>query len=189
MPTPPSLKITKEMGWRGGVRRWSNRYHFNGGTPGSETAWTTLADAVTAAEKLAIPDYRGTKIVEATGYVGGSEVHVFQKTYSLNGTLATTGKHTTPGECAALVRWNTAARSTKNHPIYCFAYMHDPVYDSAAAPDVLSPAMKTALETYATAWITGFSDGSHTCVRATPRGEGATSRTVDTYITHRDFPA
>lgn len=176
------------MSYRGGSKLWSNRYHFNGGVPGTTPAWTTLADAVVAAEKTCLAAAeRPVTITEAAGYVAGSEVAVFSKVYSVVGTL-TSGGSQCPGECAALVRFNTAARSTKNHPIYAFNYYHGVENYGDTTPDELAHNAKTALETYATAWITGFSDGTHTLVRATPQGAGATSRVVAVYITHRDFP-
>jgi hypothetical protein len=49
-------------------------------------------------------------------------------------------------------------------------------------------AQKTALTTYATAWVSGFSDGTNLMVRCGPQGQLATGVLVATYITHRDFP-
>lgn len=180
------------MPYRGGVKLYSNRYHFNGGTPATTGEWTALSDAVVTAEKAIHPSGSPSapvvQIVETVGYAAGSEVGVFQKAYSTNGTLATAGLVYCPGECAALVKFLTAARSTKNHPIYAFNYYHCISSNGVGAEDNLRTAIKTAMETYATAWITGFSDGTHTLVRATPNGAGCTSRVVSPLITHRDFP-
>jgi hypothetical protein len=126
--------------------------------------------------------------VGATGFSAGSEVPVFSKTYTQNGTWTGLALVLCPGEVAALVRWNTAARSSKNHPIYCFNYFHGVGMVGSGSEDLLQVAQKTLFETYATNWITGFSDGTNTYVRATPRGAGATSRVVSPYLTHRDFP-
>jgi len=167
---------------------WSNRYHFNGGTPADATHWHTLMDAVTTAEKAI--HGAGVTITEALGYAAGSDVPVASKVYSLTGTVTTGGTpHLVPGEAAALVRWSTAARSTKNHPIYCFSYYHGVFCDGTLSnADTLIAGQKTAMQTYATAWITGFSDGSITAVRASPQGHAATGSLVEEFLTHRDFP-
>jgi hypothetical protein len=176
------------MGFKGGTRLFSNRYHFNGGTPADATHWHTLMDNVTAAEKACL--HPNTTIVEAVGYAAGSDVPVASKSYSLAGTLtAVSGNVMAPGEVVALIRWATNARSTKNHPIYLFAYMHHAVIGGTVSTcDLLDANQKSAMGTYAGAWISGFSDGSITAVRASPQGAAATGQQVEEYVTHRDFP-
>jgi len=185
MAATPSIKITKSMAARGGTQLWSNTYHFNGGTPADNTHWTTFADAVVNAEKAALaPD---VTIVRADGYAAGGTVAIFSKSYSTVGTASVSGASGTPIDVAALVRWSTTARTSKNHPIYLFSYFHGCRIDGSDR-DKLLAAQKTALETYATAWISGFSDGTNTLVRAGPNGATGTSRLVNQYLTHRDFP-
>jgi hypothetical protein len=189
MATVPSVKILKTFPFKGGVRTWSNRYYFAGGVPADDTHWNTLFDAIVAAEKLL---HSGTTtIVQANGYLAGSDVAVALKTYS---TLGTTGiaanARKAPGEVAALTRLSTSARSTKNHPIYCFSYMHgvyvNDVDDSHV--DLLDATQKANMLTYANAWISGFSDGTHTLTRCSPAGHLCTGAIVEEYVTHRDFP-
>lgn len=188
MAATPSIKIEKTIPFKGGTRLYSNRYHFNGGTPADATHWHTLMDAVTAAEKLT--HTASTTITNAIGYAAGSDVPVAEKTYALAGTYSPSGTWThAPGEVAGLIRWSTASRSTKNHPIYCFSYMHCvAIHTDGTNQDLLFGTQKTLFETYANAWITGFSDGSITAVRATPQGAAATGYLVEEYVTHRDFP-
>ncbi len=189
MATNASIRVVKSMHFKGGTRLWSNRYHFNGGTPADATHWHTLMDNVVAAEKAILQ--ADTTIVECLGYAAGSEVPVATKTYSTVGTLAiAAGGVYVPGEVAALVRYSTNARSTKNHPIYCFNYYHDVVClgTSRSTIDLLDANQKAAMATYAAAWISGFTDGTITAVRATPRGAAATGSIVEEYVTHRDFP-
>jgi hypothetical protein len=127
-------------------------------------------------------------IVECVGYNAGSDVPVSSKTYSTTGTSAASGT-STPGEVCALLRWSTAARTSKNHPIYLFNYYHCPIVDNTYTNrDKLKSTQKTEISTYASAWIAGFSDGTHTCVRAGPNGATATGSLTEEWVTHRDFP-
>lgn len=189
MATTPSIKVMKQSPYRGGVKDWSNRYHFNGGTPADGTHWHTLMDAVVAAEKEALKST--TTIIECVGYAAGSDVPVASKTYSVAGVLTlSTGQEHAPLEVAALLRWATAARTTKNHPVYLFNYYHDVKMNPTLSygAESLAGDQGGALDTYANAWMSGFSDGTHTLVRAGPNGATATGEFVQGYLTHRDFP-
>lgn len=176
------------MPFKGGTREFSNRYHFNGGTPADDTHWHTLFDAVVAAEKLV--HHSTVEIVDVIGYAAGSDVPVSSKTYTTAGTGSGDSDGSfAPGECAILERYTTAARSTKNHPIYLFSYYHHvQVKTGSTGCDLVDPAFVTLHDTYAAAWLTGFSDGTITAVRASPQGAAATGHHTDEYVTHRDFP-
>lgn len=188
MATVPSLRVVKSMPFKGGSRLWSNRYHFTGGTPADATHWHTLMDNVVTAEKAIY--LAGVVIVEAFGYAAGSDVSVAEKAYSTAGTLTpVAGAVRTAGESAALLRFSTAAVSTKNHPIYLFNYFHGAcVPNSSTLNDQLDTNQKSAIETYAGSWITGFSDGTITAHRAGPTGHVATGHVTEEWVTHRDFP-
>jgi hypothetical protein len=189
MAPTPSIKVLKTFPFKGGTRTWSNRYHFDNGVPADSTKWHTFMDNVVTAEKASL--HPKCTIVECIGYDAGSDVPVDSKVYSTAGTATLAGTiHDCPGEVAALVRMSTAARSTKNHPIYCFSYVHGVIAESAssAVGDNLGASMRTQLGTYHTAWITGFSDGSVTHHRASPQGALCTAAFVEEYVTHRDFP-
>lgn len=184
----PSLQLNKAAAFKGGTRIFSNRYHFSGGTPADGTHWTTLKNAVIAVEKTVYDSQ--VEIVESIGYAAGSDVPVFSAVESTTGTLSPGGNdYPTPREVAALIRWSTAAKSTKNHPIYAFSYIHGAFYDhTVSGDDKLASGQKTALQTYAGDWVSGFSDGTNTYIRATPSGHATTGFVVEEYLTHRDFP-
>jgi hypothetical protein len=157
-----------------------------GGTPANTAAWTTLFDAITAAEKVIY----GTdqQITEALGYAAGSEVPVATKTYALTGTGGWTAPHL-PGDCAALVRYATAVRTSKNHPLYLFNYYKGIYTRGTGHEDEINTGQVTAIQNYANAWIgAGFSDGTSSYKRGGPNGASATGALLEQYVTHRDFP-
>lgn len=192
--TASSIVVKKQSPYRGATKIWSNRYHFDDGVPSSPSEWDTFMDAIVTAEKAIYNNL--TSIVQAVGYdaasASSSNPHgdaVYSKDYTTVGTFVpAVGDIGCPGDCASLVRYSTGSRSTKNHPIYLMNYYHNAL-NTAANGDVLAADLVTAMQAYATDWLTGFSDGSVTHHRCGPKGTLALSRLVDTSIRHRDFPS
>lgn len=131
----------------------------------------------------------GAEIVETVGYAGGSEIPVFTKTYAADGTGGFTGFVPSPGDAAALIRWSTSDRSSKNHPIYCFNYYHSVGHVAGVGgQDTVHAQQLAALGVYAGQWITGMSDGTSTKHRSRPNGNLCTGALEESNITHRDLP-
>lgn len=186
MAATPSVKVIKSgLPFRGGTVQFTNRYHFNGGTPADASHWHTLMDAIVTAEKAIYRSF--ITITEVIGYAAGSEVPVASKTYSTAGTRTDATSALPAAETCGMVRWATSARTSKNHPVYLFNYWHGPALVNDGN-DTLLGGVVTAYDTYAAAWISGFGDGSITAVRAGPNGATATGYFVDTYARHHDFP-
>lgn len=173
------------------TRDFSNRYHFSGGTPSDATHWTTLSDAIVTAEKAIYMPLasKGAKIVATVGYDAGSEVPVFNKTYTTDGTGSFVSWGAVPGDVAALIRYSTSDRSSKNHPIYLFNYYHAVGRETSGTADDFCLDQKSSFSTYAASWITGFSDGAVTHKRCRPSSTDlATGSLVEAMLTHRDLP-
>lgn len=183
----PSIKVVKSSPYKGGTRVWSNRYHFLGGTPADAGHWTTLANAILTAEKACT--MTTTTLEECIGYDAGSDVPIFTGGTSVAGTYTFGGSAVrSPLEVCALVRFTTDQRTTKNHPIYLFNYMHCVAIDPAINTEALATSQQTAFNTYFSNWLSGFSDGTNTYTRAGPNGAAALTRLVESEVTHRDFP-
>lgn len=178
------MKITKSLSWRGSARLWTNQYHLTNGAPTTTGQWNALFDAIVAAEKTCL--FPTTTIVQADGYPASSAIPAATKTYTTVGTLTSAG-YIQERQVAALVRYVTAAKTKRNHPIYLFNYYHGISATADTTGEVYSTVL-SALNAYATSWLAGFSDGVTTHARAGPNGAAAVSGACQLYLTHRDFP-
>jgi len=177
--------VTCQSPRRGGTVRWSNRWFFSGSnlTSGQYSALKTLLEAEYT---LILPTT--SSIVEYTQYDSGSDVPVASNAVSVAGTLATTGRQFTPSDCAACLRFATAARTSKNHPIYLFKYFHAPMIDTGSDGESITSTQKTRIDSFGSDCVAGFNDGTSVRHITGPHGASATGYFTHPYITHRDFP-
>lgn len=130
-------------------------------------------------------------IVGATGYNAGSDLPIWSTSYSLAGTWTPTANAVLlPGDCCFLGKWTTAARTSKNHPVYLFSYWHG-VYGNTSLPaDQVDSGQRGVFDNYMNSWTSGFSDGTNTYNRAGPNGASAVVAISPNphWVTHRDFP-
>lgn len=124
--------------------------------------------------------------MQADGYPAGSDIPAATKTYTTTGTAAVTGIGQERQVCS-LARYTTTAKTSRNHPVYLFNYYHG-AQMSSSVPDDIDTSARTLITTYATAWVSGFSDGTTTHSRAGPNGATAVSGACELFLTHRDFP-
>lgn len=185
MADVPRLVLTKQFTYEGVGKLWTNGYYFLGTEPTSFSDWSSFANDVIDLEKLVLQN--DVTIVKAQGYQAGDDFPSYSENFTTVGTLSVSGASNAPRDCAAVVRFNTEARSTNNHPIYGYNYYHGVAdYDSGSGhpPGWLYEPQAIALETYAQAWIDGIGDHN----RCTAGGHACVAVFVDPWIRHRDFP-
>ena len=184
--TTASCKLIFQSPYKGGTKQWSTKLHVTGGNWQDQTHFNTFADALWTDIRPVVPTR--TSLVEAVAYNPGSDLPVFTKSYGQAGTYDETGRAMQALEVVALLRFTTDARSTKNHPIYLFNYIHDVPADSTDTPETPRADWKASWQTRCNNMVAGYSDGTLTRKRAGPRGAVAQSGAIEDYFTHRDFP-
>lgn len=187
MAAKPSIKVTKSFPMRGVTQVFSNRYHFDGMTGLTASDWLALANAIQSLERSTLD--LASHLIGYTGYEAGSDVPVYSNEVNLVGTATYDASDIpVPGDTAALIRYSTTQRTSKNHPVYLFNYYHDAKFESSVGADTISVQFKSALENLASAWVTGFTVGTSTIKRCGPNGAVAQGYLVEQFLTHRDFP-
>jgi hypothetical protein len=184
-PDQPSVRVVRTSPYKGGTRTWGNRFFLTGGnfTSGQFAA-------IAAWMRLHMKQFLLTtsSITEVVGYDIGSDVPVYTDSTVTAGIYAASTLPVMPLEVAALARFSTTQRSTKNHPIYLYKYFHAAQNDGGADAEKLRAGMKSTIEGEMANLVAGFSDGSGTRILCDSRGAVAQGYVVKAELTHRDFP-
>lgn len=150
-----AIVVTKSFDYRGAAEEWSNKYHFQGSAPSTETAWRALADAFIALEADILTDQ--VTIVSVLCYHDSALPADYLYNLADFGGVVTGGYDTSlnvanrnPGDVAYVARWNTGKRSTKGKPIYLFKYYHGGLNGgSGVGRDVVDSTLRAGVESFA----------------------------------------
>jgi hypothetical protein len=185
-PTQVGVRMIVQSPYEGGTHDWSNRWFFNGPQWDNEAEFEAVADNLMASYRDHWLTPRNT-IVEAIGTNPNSDVPVYTKSYGAAGTFAEQTNFYAPLQAAALVRFTTDQRTTKNHPIYLFKYLHAAQIESQAASETLRSGQRTGFQGEMDTLMGGISTASRIRKMCGPRGAVAQTALVETFLTHRDF--
>lgn len=182
MPDTPSITINKVMPYRGKQEVWSNKYHFSGTTPTSQSNWEALATAIFNLEKTFLQG--SVRYAGFLGYEAGNDHAIAQRDYYAEGGTLVTGSTGTasgadmpPGDAAVWVRWRTPGKTSKGKTIYLRKYFHGVRHNA----DSLQLDDRYALEAYGAAMIAGsLPGGVKVCG---PQGAVASVPVVSPFIT------
>lgn len=178
-----SIVLIKAFPYRGGVEEYSTRYHFDGGAPATDAAWLTLDNNIRAEEKKILPTNQN--IERTLGYSADGTPAVYERTFATAGTLAIGTNQLAPGDCAAWIRYATARRDSRGHPVYLRNYYHGVLF-APGSPDTFLAAQRTLFLAYGGIWTTtGFTDGSIFHKRTGPDSLGATATAASNFIGRR----
>ncbi len=186
MAAQASIKFRFSSPYKGGTKVWSTTCHVTGGDWQDLTHFTTFGNNVWA-EWISTTATR-TTLLDFTAYNGGSDLPVYTVTKNAAGTYNPSTNYFAPLESCILMKYTTDQRTSKNHPIYLFNYIHDITLQSQAASETPESSLLAAWITRTHDFVAGYSDGTLTRKRAGPNGAVAQSGTCLSYLTHRDFP-
>lgn len=174
------------MSYRGNTVIWSNRWFFDKTALPSDSDKDGITTQIFNQEQIQYSS--AVTFIDGIWRAVGSEVPVHTSPLSGTGTMATTGRSQCPGDCAALLRFSTTQRTSKNHPIYLFKYFHDVFYDTGSSVDSVAALQLGRIAALGNLMVAGITQGSIVYKAAGPRGAVAQGALAEPLITHRDFP-
>jgi hypothetical protein len=191
------VTVVKAFSYRGVSEEYSNQYWFNGASPGTDTAWKALADAIIAAEKTCL--VAGVSYRRAYGYTAPPTPADNPTTFPANvwsydylaagsppvGTLAIAGGVQVAGDAAVWLRWQTTRRTDPGgKKIYLRKYFH-PAIAATGTPDLIMGTQGTALEAFGASLVTGLISGAYKLVDKYHSDDVVSAPKASAYITTR----
>lgn len=189
MAPTPRIQARFSIPRRGGTQLWSTSYHLDNDVPDL----TTFEDLIDWLEGSGTYNqtscfYPDVELVGWDYYPPGIDVATFTRPSSLPGTLTPGAAELQSSDSVSLARWSTTAKTSKNHPIYLFNYLHGVRWKNTMAADTVDSDQAIAQQGFLQQLVDGITVNGHTFKRAGPQGAVAQSVVIDPYIRHRDFP-
>lgn len=186
LPTQISVQIRKSMPYRGNTVVWSNRWFFDKTALPSDSDKDAIVTTIFNQEQIQYSPR--VTFLDGIWRAVGSEVPVHTSPLSGSGSMVVTSMSPCPGDCAAVLRFSTTQRTSKNHPIYLFKYFHDVYYVTGANVDTMDNVQEGRILALGNMFVSGITQGGITYKGAGPRGAVAQGASVSPLISHRDFP-
>jgi hypothetical protein len=171
-----SLLCKYTIPFEDGTTQTSNRFYLTTPSgpqsPANDGQWDTLAINFS-------DDFLGilgpwATLDQIVGYDIGDDVGVKVYDYGSAGTHnPTPSRPALPAQCCSLMKWTTDERTSRNHPIYLWNYVHAQGYYE---PDPEKVAAQDALHDFGeklTLSGSGFSDGVHTWHKCSRKADPA----------------
>jgi hypothetical protein len=179
--------------YRDGTKNWSTTFHCTGPEWADHDAAYTYSNGVWTAIQHAVLDT--TTLNTIVAYNPGSDIPVYTMDWEDTGGYNDHSNPMTALEECMLIKWDTDARSVRNHPVYLFNFFHHVQSEGATNPDILRSGMRTTMDDNLATILAGISDGHITRFRCGPRAPEvgydqpvATGAVTQHPLHHRDFP-
>jgi hypothetical protein len=189
-PTQCSILIGYEVPSKGTHELVTNRFYLRGAaggeTPADESVWRAIANNMVSDLADCLSPNARIKFAQCFSHSPQILLHDF--TYDAPGAHAIP-MHSLdePGFVCQLMKWRTTARTSNNHPIYLFNFIHGILTDPVT-PEV--SACASAVDEFGgflTDGSTHYSFGGVDWVKCGPNGASAVEYLPSTYVTSHDL--
>lgn len=165
MPDMDSITLIKRFTYRGdNQEEFSNKYHFSGDRPATESEWEELAEAIWVTEKEIFR--ANVFLVTAYGYEAGNEHSVAQIDFTAGGGNGLPGDLNVNSESVPMAGdqcgyLRAFAGRLNGGKTYCKKYYHGGYIDASALDQITEP-MQAAMDAHGVAMLAGGLPGGAT---------------------------